>query len=1216
MPLRIQPIFSYIYTYVDTGSGQMQAWFGRVGTSGNRPKFGEARLDAQYALALVVLGLAICPGMLGGFALAQTAPPVSVLTAHNDNTRQGQNINETYLTPATVNTSTFGKLFFQATDGGIFAQPLYVQNVTVNGKVHNVVYVGDYGDDFYAFDADSNGGADANPLWKVSFLTNGTLPAGTYTPRFGVQGTPVIDPSSKTIYLVSSESEGTTPLFRLHALDIGSGAEKFGGPVNITGSITPATGSGSTNGTLTFDATYERQRAALLLQNGVVYVAFASTNDTGPWHGWIFSYRAPTLERIDTFCTTADGSGAGIWMGGAGLVGQIDDPVNKPYGRMFFATGNGSYEVNAPTTTGKPYSNPANQYAMSVLNLDLTGGVMTVQDDFTPTDWQLRNGQDGDLGSGGPILLPTQTAPSGAAVNSILEVGKTGTLYLLNQNNLGGFNATSNQVLQQIQTPESSTQNWGAGVWGTEAFWNNNIYYGGTDPGNSTPLAAYSFTKGQISPSATSQSNEEFAFPGPTPSVSANGNTNGIVWVLNNSNYYVGTTALYAHDATNLGTLLYSSAQNPSRDTPGGADTYTIPTVAHGKVYVPTSTGLAVFGLFAGLPGGAQRSPAPVISSQSTTFAAGQTVTFTGTETITISDSLPNTIIYYTVNGTTPDSYSSQGTAPLSLTVSQNETVTAIASTLNYLQSIPVAVIFSSTSNAANPVFSLAAGAHSGTQQVTITDATATATICYTVDGSTPNAGSTCYTPSSHAKVPLTISVPVSETVQAIATAPGLLASSVVSVAYAITPVYTFDFSQGFTTAKQSGQMQFNGSTDLDDFRLQLTNGGENEAGSAFYARPVNIQQFTTDFTFQLSNPGGDGITFTIQNSGPTALGGYGAGLGFVTIQNSVAIKFDLVNNAGEGPDSTGLYTWGNLPTVPSINLTSSGINLHDGNYKNVHITYDGVTLSMTITDPLSLATFSTSWAINIPAKVFGNTAWVGFTGATGANIASQKLTSWTYLAGPPAVPNYPVGIDSADLILNGATIAGSGLQLTTAGATNHASTAYYALPVDVEAFTSTFDFTIKPPAGGAAADGMTFVIQNAGPKAIGGYAAGLGYVNIPNSVAIKFDIYNNAGEGNDSTGVFTYGNLPTVPAIDLTSSGLQLGNGHTIQAVVSYDGTTLTWGLTDLSDPIAGLRATETKVIDIPHYVGGNVAYIGFTGATGLGTSTQTILNWTFANP
>jgi hypothetical protein len=594
-----------------------------------------------------------------------------------------------------------------------------------------------------------------------------------------------------------------------------------------------------------------------------------------------------------------------------------------------------------------------------------------------------------------------------------------------------------------------------------------------------------------------------------------------------------------------------------------------------------------------------------VLSAASTPTFSPAAGTYTGSQSVTISDSTPGKTIYYTTDGTTPTSSSSVYSGPI--TVSSTQTLKALAAASGYFNSSVASATYTikPASPPPMPTFSVAAGTYTSAQTVSISDAAAGANIYYTTNGTAPTTSSTRYSGA--------VTVSSTETLEAVAVVGDPTMSSVAKATYTIESPSLKYPSGGF---KVSSFDLNGGAVITSGGLLQLTDGGSDEARSAWFASKLPVQSFTTDFTFQLSNPAGDGITFTIQNSGPTALGGYGAGLGFVTIQDSLAIKFDLANSEGEGPDATGLYTWGNLPTVPSINLTSSGINLHDGNPKNVHITYDGTTLSMTITDPLSLATFSRSWAINIPATVFGNTAWVGFTGSTGANTASQKVTSWTYVPGPPAVPNYAAGIDSADLILNGATIAGSGLQLTTAGATNHASTAYYALPVDVEAFTSTFDFKIQPPAGGAAADGMTFVIQNAGPKAIGGYAAGLGYVNIPNSVAIKFDTYNNAGEGNDSTGVFTYGNLPTVPAIDLTSSGLQLGNGHTIQAVVSYDGTTLTWGLTDLSDPIAGLRATETKVIDIPHYVGGNVAYIGFTGATGLGTSTQTILNWTFANP
>ena len=212
--------------------------------------------------------------------------------------------------------------------------------------------------------------------------------------------------------------------------------------------------------------------------------------------------------------------------------------------------------------------------------------------------------------------------------------------------------------------------------------------------------------------------------------------------------------------------------------------------------------------------------------------------------------------------------------------------------------------------------------------------------------------------------------------------------------------------------------MQFNGSTDLDDFRLQLTNGGTNEAGSAFYATPVNIQQFTTNFTFQLSNPSADGITFTIQNNGPTALGGVGGRLGYGGIPNSVAIKFDLYNNAGEGPNSTGLYINGAAPTVPAINLTGTGINLHSGDYFNATLTYDGSNLTLTLTDAITLATWSHVFVVNIPAIVGGNTAYVGFTGGTGGHTSSQKLTAWTYVPGPP-LPSYAAGFTPGSMTLN-----------------------------------------------------------------------------------------------------------------------------------------------------------------------------------------------------
>lgn len=1114
--------------------------------------------------------------LVAGLARAQ----VSVVTAHNDIARTGQNVNETVLTPSNVNSNQFGKLFSQKVSGSIFAQPLFVSPVTFpHGAIHNnVVYVGTSTDDVYAFDGNNNGGINAGPLWHVSLLTN---TGGTYTNRAGILGTPVIDLPSSTMYVVSSETQNSIDIFRLHALDITTGAEKFGGPVLIQASV-PGTGTGSSGGVLTFDGSYELDRPGLLFLNGVVYIAFGSVGDEGPWHGWLFSYNATTLQQINVFCPSANGSGAGIWMGGAGLMAEVNNPA-KPYGRMFVATGNGSY------TASTPYTNTMS-YGMSLLDLDLTGGVMTVQDEFTPYNQATLNAQDGDLGSGGPVLLPAQALKSGSTLNPLVEVGKSGEIYILDRNNLGGFNASGDQVAQEVQTPVTpGGKNWGAGVWGSPAYWNQNIYFGGRNPGTSDGISAYSFKNGVLSTTPTSQTVELFPYPAPTPSISSNGTTHAIMWVLNNGAYNIGPAVLLAYDATNLSNLLYSSNTNFSRDNPGQAVKFNVPTIANSRVFVGAFGQLDVYGLLNQSPTVAP----PVISPAGTTF--------TGSQTITITDATSGAQIYYTTNGTTPTVNSTLYNGPFTITT--NTTVNAIASAIGYLQGAPVSATFSSTANTANPVFSLASGTYSGTQTLTITDSSSNPVIYYTVDGTTPTTASNVY------NGPITIAV--GETVQAIATAPGLLASSIVSANYDIEPVYNIDFSQGFAQAQ--GPIQFNGSTGLDDVRLQLTDGGQNEAGSAFYTQKVNVQSFTTDFIFQLSNPVGDGITFTIQNMGLSALGAYGGGLGYQFITKSLAIKFDIDNYiAGAGPNSTGLYLNGVEPALPSINLTGTGINLLGGDDFDAHITYDGTNLTLTLTDLVSLASWSNSWAVNIPSVVGGNTAWVGFTGSTGMATASQKLTYWTYLAGTPALPNYPTGFDSTGLALNGnPTFAGTTLRLANGG-NNQTTSVYYATPVGIDTFATEFDFRLNTSSASSPGEGFTFVIQNAGPTALGGGAAGLGYAGIPNSVAIKFDIFNNAGEGSDSTGVYVNGAMPTVPSMDLTSSGLNMNDGDIIHVAVTYDGTTLTWTIED-----ANLLKTQKHVaINIPHTIGSNTAYVGFTGAEGSGTTTENILDWTFSNP
>jgi len=289
---------------------------------------------------------------------------------------------------------------------------------------------------------------------------------------------------------------------------------------------------------------------------------------------------------------------------------------------------------------------------------------------------------------------------------------------------------------------------------------------------------------------------------------------------------------------------------------------------------------------------------------------------------------------------------------------------------------------------AAKPTFSLAAGSYTGTQTVSMSDVTSGATIYYTTGGTTPTASSAIYTG------PVTVSA--SETLEAIAIATGFSASSVTSVAYTINaPIPAVNFASGFTT---SSNLSLVGAS-ITGGALQLTDGGAAEARTAWFPTPLNIQSFTTSFTFQLTSASADGFTFCLQNSssGAWAMGGNGYDLGYGGIASSVAVKFDLYNNAGEGSDSTGFYTAGAAPTVPALDMTSSGVNLHSGDVMLAVVTYDGATLTLTLTDTVTKASYTASTAVNIPAAVGGDTAYVGFTGGTGGLSAIQNILTWTY---------------------------------------------------------------------------------------------------------------------------------------------------------------------------------------------------------------------------
>ena len=510
----------------------------------------------------------------------------SVLTQHNDLSRTGQNVNETILTPGNVSAGNFGKVFSLPVDGQVLAQPLYIPNLAVNGAAHNVVFVATEHDSVYALDAD----VPAAPLWQASLLdaAHGAAAGATsdpesdtgcnnITPEYGITGTPVIDPVTGTLYVVSVTYENNYPVERLHALDIRTGTEKLGGPVVIAASVA-GNGSGSVNGVITFDPKWENQRAGLALVNSSVYVAFASHCDFGSFHGWLMAYNATTLAQTAAFLTTPNGEASGIWMSGAGLA--VDTVGGTP--RMFVPTGNGSYDATVPYLTN------AADYGDDILRLDLSSGIKVV-DAFTPYNQASLQAGDTDVASGGVLLLPDQPGPH---PHVLVQLGKQNAIYVVDRDNMGGYSTSTNNIVQEIDGNNLH-------LWGAPAYWNQNVYiWPGVDH-----LRQYSVSSGMLSaiPTAVSTQTTQ-SYVGTTPSVSANGTTNGILWAVDGSQ---ATPVVYALDAANVGNTLWNSSANATRDAAGAFAEFTVPTIANGRVYVGGATQVTVYGL---LPDFALRS--------------------------------------------------------------------------------------------------------------------------------------------------------------------------------------------------------------------------------------------------------------------------------------------------------------------------------------------------------------------------------------------------------------------------------------------------------------------------------------------------------------------------------------------------------------------------------------------------------------------------------
>jgi hypothetical protein len=513
-------------------------------------------------LALLVVG------MLAGDPDGASGQTSGVFTYHNDNARTGQNLQETLLTPANVNTAQFGRLFSLPVDGYLYAQPLYVANLNIGERPHNVVFVATEHDSVYAFDADNPNGI---PLWQTSFIdpssgvttvSSTDVGCNDLVPEIGITGTSVIDPTTGRLYVVAKTKENGAVVTRIHALDITTGAEALP-PVEIQATV-PGTGVGTDgNGNVAFNSLYENQRAALLLSNGVVYVAFASYCDINPYHGWLLAYDASTLNLVSAFNDTPNGEMGGIWQSGGG-------PAADASGNVYVISGNGIFDVD---TGGSDYGDSF---------LKLTSRTLTLSDYFTPYNQAFLAALDADLGSGPPLLLPDQAA---GPPHLMLGAGKEGTIYLVNRDNMGQFQADSDsQIVQSLRGALGP-------LFGAPAYFDNTVYIAAAYD----QMNAYTLSNGQLSWS--SQSTITFGFPGATPVISANGLSDGIVWVLQTDQYESGGPAvLRAYSASDISIELYNSNQNLARDNPGPAVKFTVPTIANGKVFVGTQYQLSVFG--------------------------------------------------------------------------------------------------------------------------------------------------------------------------------------------------------------------------------------------------------------------------------------------------------------------------------------------------------------------------------------------------------------------------------------------------------------------------------------------------------------------------------------------------------------------------------------------------------------------------------------------
>ena len=499
-----------------------------------------------------------------------------VLTYHNDIARTGQNLNETILTMSNVTSAKFGKLGLYSVDGLVDAQPLYASSVVVpSNGTHNILIAATEHDSVYAFDADTGATIWHSSMLKSGETTSDNRGCSQVTPEIGVTSTPVIDRTSGTngaVYVVamSKDSSGNYHQ-RLHALDLALGAELFNGPTEIQ-AMYPGTGDNSNGTSVMFDPGQYEDRAGLLLMNGIVYTGWTSHCDIRPYTGWIIAYSKSTLAQTSVLNITPNGNEGAIWMAGAGLAADTS-------GNIYFLDANGDFDTTL-NSSGFPSNG---DYGNAFMKLSTSAG-LAVADYFEMYNQSSENGSDTDLGSGGAMVLPDLNDGAGHTMHLAVGAGKDSNLYVVNRDSMGKFNPSNNNSIYQELAGALP-----GGVFAMPAYFNNTLYYGSV--GN--PIQAFTITNAKLSTSAAAHTANSFGYPGATPSVSANGASNGIVWAVENSSPAV----LHAFDAGTLNELYNSNQGASGRDHFGNGNKFMVPTIVNGKVFVGTPNGVAVFGL-------------------------------------------------------------------------------------------------------------------------------------------------------------------------------------------------------------------------------------------------------------------------------------------------------------------------------------------------------------------------------------------------------------------------------------------------------------------------------------------------------------------------------------------------------------------------------------------------------------------------------------------